>query len=46
LTGSTQSGNTSCLAAQKKCGSRNPMDLVSNIGEKVNGGVAGIDVPA
>ena len=27
-------------------GSRNPMDLVSNIGEKVNGGVAGIDVPA
>ena len=27
-------------------GSRNPMDLVSNIGEKVNGGIAGIDVPA
>jgi hypothetical protein len=25
---------------------RNPLDLVSNIGEKVAGGVAGIDVPA
>ena len=27
-------------------GARNPMDLVSNIGAKVTGGVAGIDVPA